>query len=471
MYRINKIEQFRNYQNMCYQEGLDKTHLGYLLDMGLGKTVVTLSVLDSLMYDYADIDSVLIIAPKRVAESVWEDEIKKWEHLKHMKISKVLGSEKERLEALSIKADVYIMNPENTVWLFKEVYPEGKNMPFDTLVIDELSKFKSRDSKRFKTMRKVRGRFKRILGLTGTPASNGYLDLWAQMYILDGGQRLFKNFTQYRDWYFLPDGYGGYKWKLRPGSEQLIQDKIADLCVTLKSKDLVDIPDTIINNVPVELPPEILSMYKQFEKDQVFALKRLIDDNPNLITAVHSAALVTKLLQFSNGAIYDENRDWHVIHDAKLKAIEEIYEDNGGKPMLVAYNFVHDKERLIKYFGGKVKIRELRGGVDINDWNAGKIDMLVAHPASAGHGLNLQFGGHIIVWFSPTFNLEHYEQFIARLARPGQQHKVILNQLYCIGTEDMRVYDAVNNKKNVQAALMEALQQRIRMYNEIFSKK
>lgn len=442
------------YQKYATKWIIDKEKAGLLMEMGLGKTVCTLTAINELLYDYFDVVKVLVIAPLRVAESTWGEEIKKWDHLRHLKISKVLGAEKERIKALNTKADIYIINRENVAWL---VNFYKSNWPFDMVVIDELSSFKSHKAKRFKALRKVRPFIKRIVGLTGTPAPNGLIDLWPQIYLLDGGKRLGKTITGFREKYFLPDKRNReiiFSYKPKDGAKEAIYEKLSDICVSMKAKDYLDLPERIDNFITVYLDDKAKGQYEQLERDLLLPLK---DAD---VVANTAAILTNKLLQLSNGAVYDENKDVKEIHDAKLKALEDVIEAANGKPVLVFYTYKHDLMRIKEHLKNKI-LRELKSAKDIEDWNKGNIEVLLAHPASAGHGLNLQAGGNIIVWFGLTFSLELYSQANARLHRQGQKETVIIHHLIAKGTIDEDVMKVLKNKEATQESLLKAVRARI----------
>ena len=368
------------------------------LDMGLGKTISTLTAIEELKYDYCEIDTVLVIAPKRVAETVWEEEAKKWDHTKHLTFSKIIGTERQRLAALKVKADVHIISRDNIAWLCS-LY--AAKLPYDMLVIDELSSFKAHQTQRFKSLRLARPWFKRVVGLTGTPAPNGLINLWSQMYLIDRGERLEKTITAYRSRYFRPgasNGYVVYSYKLLSDSERLIQERIKDICISMRAEDYLEMPERIDNFVRVTMPDKLMDAYKKFEQENVITLANEIEEGTTTVNAVNAAALSNKLLQFANGAMYDENKNVVPIHDLKLEALKEIIEAADGKPVLVAWTYQFDRDRIKNYFRSMAP-RELKTAEDINDWNAGKVKLMLAHPASAGHGINLQAGGNIIVWF------------------------------------------------------------------------
>ena len=445
-----------NYQAYAINHIIDHEASGLFLDMGMGKTVSTLTAVDNLLW-LGDVHKVLVIAPLRVAEDTWSTEVEKWDHLKHLKISKVLGNPKTRLNAMNIPADIYITNRENVEWLVKEYFDKW---PFDMVVIDELSSFKSSKAIRFRALRKVRPYFKRIVGLTGTPAPNSLIDLWPQLYLLDGGKRLGKTISSYREQYFTPgdrNQYVIYKWNLKAGSQEAIKNKIGDICISMMAKDYLDVPERIDNIISINLPINIVNKYKQLEKDLVLELGE--DD----ITAANAAVLTNKLLQMSNGAIYSETKQVVEIHEEKLKALLEIIEAANGKPLLIFYSFRHDFDRIVSFLKAKKLTAVGLGGTeDIKKWNNGEIPILIVHPASAGHGLNLQYGGNIIVWFGLTWSLELYQQANARLHRQGQKESVIIHHLVCRGTADEDVIKALSNKEINQSALLEAIKARIK---------
>lgn len=420
------------------------------LDMGLGKTVITLTAIAELMHDRFEVVKVLVIAPLRVAESTWEEEKKKWDRLRHLKISKVLGTEKERIAALKTSADIYIINRENVKWLV-DLY--RTNWPFDMVVIDELSSFKSPKAKRFRALRKVRPFIKRIVGLTGTPAPNGLIDLWPQIYLLDQGERLGKTLTGYRERYFEPDKRNQnviFSWKPKEGAEDAIYKKLSDICVSMRAEDYLDLPERIDNVIPVSLSKEAMEKYKRLERDMLLPLA---DKD---IVANTAAILASKLLQMANGAVYDEEGGVQEIHDEKLRALEEVIEAANGKPVLVYYAYRHDLDRLKKFLKN---CRILNTPEDIKEWNKGSIPVMLAHPASAGHGLNLQTGGNIIMWFGLTWSLELYQQANGRLHRQGQKENVIIHHLIAKGTMDESVMKVLKNKET--EALLAAVKVRI----------
>lgn len=422
-----------------------------LLDMGLGKTSITLSAVNDLIFDSFEVSKVLVIAPLRVARDTWPAEIKKWDHLKHLRYSVAVGSESERLAALRKEADIYIINRENVDWL---VNKSRVSFDFDMVVIDELSSFKSHQSKRFKSLLKVRPFIKRIVGLTGTPSSNGLMDLWAQFRILDMGKRLGRYITHYRSAYFLPDKRSAdriFTYKPADGAEQMIYNRISDITISMKSADYLKLPECIINEVPVFMDTKEKAIYETFKEDMVAKIK---DEE---IDAANAAVLSGKLLQMANGCIYDEDKKAIKIHDRKLDALEDLIESANGKPLLVAYWFQHDLARIKERF----PVREIKTSKDIEDWNKGKIPLAVIHPASAGHGLNLQTGGSTLVWFGLTWSLELYQQCNARLHRQGQTDTVVIHHIIAKGTIDEDVMAALQRKEKIQNALINAVKAKL----------
>lgn len=433
-----------------------QSYAGLLLDMGLGKTIISLSVIDELLYDSFEVNRVLVIAPKKVAEDTWSREAAKWDHLRHLRISRVLGSERERLAALRAGADIYVINRENVVWLVETL---GAAWDFDTVIIDELSSFKNHQAKRFRALRRVRPLIKRLIGLTGTPVPNGYLDLWAQIYLLDRGERLGKTITQYRSQYFNTLVRPGFQlYTLRAGADKLINDRIRDICLSMKAGDCLKLTEPMRVDVPVVLSDREMARYKALERDAV------VEIGDREITAVNAAAATTKLLQLANGAVYDEHGKAVHVHDQKLERLAELIESANGRPVLVFYSFRHDRDRIKDYLKD---VRELQTAEDIQDWNAGKIPVLLAHPASCGHGLNLQDGGNIIVWFGLTWNLELYQQANARLHRQGQANGVIIYHLIAEGTADEDVLRALQGKGQTQEEFLRALKARIEKTEDV----
>ena len=446
------------YQEYTTDKIINNEACGALVDMGLGKTVSTLTAIDRLINEYLDISKVLVIAPKRVAEDTWSTEIEKWDHLRHLTISKVLGDERRRLEALRKKADIYIINRENIAWL---VTHYGGSFPFDMVVIDELSSFKNPKSIRFRALRSVMPKVARKVGLTGTPTPNGLIDLWPQIYLLDQGQRLGKTITSYRDRYFRPgkrNGHIVYKYDIRDTTESEIYEKIGDICFSMKAEDYLDLPKRVDVVREITLPEAVLKKYEAFERDLILSLEDV--DN---ISALNAASLTGKLLQFANGAVYDSEKNVHEIHTEKLEALSEEMEAANGKPVLVFYQYKHDLDRILKHFKA-YKPEVLNGQKEIKKWNEGNIPMLLAHAASAGHGLNLQYGGHHIEWFGCPWSSELYLQAVARLDRQGQRFPVVNTRLVCKGTMDEDVIKSLSGKITQQDAVMSALKARIQKY-------
>lgn len=436
-----------DYQKYATQFILTHPIAAVFLEMGLGKSVITLTALFDLCLDQFLIRKVLVIAPLRVARDTWPSEIKKWDHLDGLLYSVVVGTEAERRAALMRTADVYIINRENVDWLItKSKIP----FDFDMVVIDELSSFKSYQAKRFKSLLKARPTVRRIVGLTGTPSSNGLMDLWAEFRVLDLGQRLGRYITHYRNAYFTPDKRNGeviFSYKPLPGAEEAIYEKISDITISMKSCDYLKLPECVINEVSVVMSEKEMSIYDGFREDMVTKIK------DQEIDAANAAVLSGKLLQIANGAVYDEDKKALHIHDRKLDALEDLIEGANGKPVLIAYWYQHDAERIKARFD----VREIKTSKDIEDWNAGKIPAAIIHPASAGHGLNLQTGGSTLIWFGLTWSLELYQQTNARLYRQGQKETVIIHHIVTKGTIDEQVMKALRKKEKTQDALIDAV--------------
>ena len=409
--------------------------------------MITLTAIKELMYERFEVRKVLVIAPLRVGRDTWPSEIEKWDHLKGLTYSVVIGTREERMAALRATADIYIINRENVPWLV-----ESSRIPFDydMVVIDELSSFKNYRARRFRSLMSVRGRVKRIVGLTGTPSSNGLMDLFGEMKVLDLGKRLGWYISYYRDRYFLPDKRNAqvvFTYKLKPGAEEQIYHAISDITISMKAEDYLDMPPCIHNEVKVRLSERERSLYESFKRQLVISL------GGEEIDAANAAALTNKLLQMANGAIYDADHNEHCIHDRKLDALEDLIEGANGKPVLVAYWFKHDLVRIRARFD----VRELKTSQDIADWNAGRIPVAVIHPASAGHGLNLQYGGCTLIWFGLTWSLELYQQANRRLWRQGQKESVIIHHILTEGTMDEQVMAALHRKDGTQSALIDAV--------------
>lgn len=440
-----------NYQNYAKDFILAHKVSALFLDCGLGKTITTLTAINELMYDSFEISKVLIIAPLRVAQSTWKEEIEKWDHLNLLRYSIVVGDEKERLKALKQNSDIYIINRENVDWL---VTKSGVDFNFDMLIIDELSSFKSHTSKRFKSLLKIRPYFERVVGLTGTPSSNGLMDLWAEFRVLDLGERLSRYITHYRNEYFLPDKRNGsviFSYKPQPNAEERIYLRLADMTISMKSTEYLKMPELILNELEINLDDEDQMKYKKFKKEMVMTIQE------KEIDAINAASLSNKLIQLANGSIYDEDKKFYEVHNKKLDKLEEIIESANGKPVLVAYWFKADKERIEKRF----KVREIKTADDIKQWNMGMINLALIHPASAGHGLNLQSGGSTLVWFSLTWSLELYQQTNARLYRQGQKDTVVIHHLITKNTIDEDIMKSLKRKDKTQEALMRAVKARI----------
>ena len=439
-------KNLHDYQNRSVQFIKDKERCALFLDMGLGKTTSTLTAASDLIDEFA-VSKVLVIGPLRVANSVWKQESEKWSHLKHLKVSVCTGSEKARRAALHREADVYVINRENIVWLV-DLY--GKKWPFDMVVVDESSSLKNPSTKRFKALKKILPYTNHMVLLTGTPSPNSLMDLWSQMYLVDFGERLGRTVTGYRQRFFEQD-FMGYNWKLRSGSDDKIHALLADRVISMSAEDYLDMPDRIDIEALVSLPPKALAQYRQLEKTLLAEL-----DTGEEIEAVSAAALANKMLQLSNGAAYyDEHKNWAEVHSAKIDALDEIVEDNPKENILVAYNYKFDLERLQKKFPNAVVLDKEQSTID--GWNRGEIPMLLAHPASAGHGLNLQSGGSMIVWFGLNWSLELYQQFNGRLHRQGQTKPVRIVHIIAEDTIDQRVLSVLSDKDATQSSLLKSL--------------
>lgn len=436
-----------DYQTYATDFILANSIAAIFLEMGLGKSIITLTAILDLCLDSFEVGKVLVIAPLRVARDTWPAEINKWEHLKGLDFEVAIGTESERISALKRPASIYLINRENVDWLVNK-----SNLPFDydMVVIDELSSFKSHTSKRFKSLLKVRPKVKRIVGLTGTPSSNGLMDLWAEFRILDMGKRLGRYITHYRNSFFEPDKRNQhmiFSYKPIIGADKAIYNLISDITISMKSVDYLKMPECIINEVPVHMSPNEQDLYDNFREDMVIKLKE------EEIDAINAAVLSGKLLQMANGAVYDEEKRAHYIHDRKLDALEDLIEGANGKPVLIAYWYNHDLERIKNRF----KVREIKTSKDIKEWNEGLVPVAVIHPASAGHGLNLQSGGSTIIWFGLTWSLELYQQTNARLWRQGQNETVVIHHIIAKGTIDEDVMEAIKRKEKTQEDLIDAV--------------
>lgn len=456
------------YQDRAYRFCLSHDRCGLFLEMGLGKTVVTLSVLADRLWDQYTVRSALVIAPLNVAANVWAQETKKWDHLRDLRCSAILGTAAQRRRALQAKADLYIINRENVVWLMDEL---GGALPYDMVILDELSSFKNQSAKRWKALRKAIQSVRYVVGLTGTPAPNGYLDLWPQIYLLDGGQRLGRRVTEYRERWFKPGARNGhviYEWVPRIGAQAAIDRQLKDLCLSMTAEDWLQLPPVIYNVIPVRMDAASRKTYDRLKTEKVIPLLQQGDRfcqldprKPEELAAMTSslrgdtaASIAGKLLQMANGAVYDDEHSVVPVHDAKLDALAEVIGTNPGDSLLVFYNYQHDRDRIVAKFP---QARVFSGTKDVEDWNAGRIPLLLCHPASTGHGLNLQHGGHIIVWFGLTWSLELYQQANARLPRPGQTQSVVIHHLVCKDTLDERVMDTLRQRQQDQDALINAL--------------
>ena len=451
------------YQAHCIQKIIEIRKLGLFLDMGLGKTVTTLTAIKELKCYRFQVRKVLVIAPKKVAEGTWTKEKDKWDHTRMLRVSQVLGSQAKRIRALNTPADLYVINRENVCWLV-DYYRNA--WPFDMVVVDESSSFKSHKSKRFKALASMGGHIGRMVELTGTPSPNGLIDLWSQVFLLDGGERLGKRYTQFRERYFDPGDRGNnviYNYRAKPGSEESILEKISDICISMKAEDYLQLPDVTYHQVPVTLDARAEKAYREMERKMVLDLP----EDEEQISVASAAALSNKLLQLANGAVYDEDRTVHEIHGCKIEAFLELIESLQGKPALVFYNFQHDRERILGALGKSgLRIRELKTTDDEDAWNRREVDILLTHPASSAYGLNLQQGGNHVVWFGLTWNYELYTQANKRLHRQGQEEKVIIHHLVCAGTRDEDVMKALERKEDVQEWVMQSLKARIKKIKE-----
>ena len=448
------------YQQYCMNRIVQDPAVGLFLDMGLGKTIITLSAINELKYGRFQVKKVLIIAPKKVAEATWQREAAKWDNVSHLRISTVLGSTAKRIRALHTPADVYIINRENVVWLV-DYYKN--DWPFDMVVADEMSSFKNHRAKRFKALAAIRSHITRLVGLTGTPSPNGLSDLWSQVYLLDQGERLGKYFTHFRERYFEPGRRCRevvYSYDPKEGAEKAIMDAISDICVSMKSEDYLELPEIVYHDIPVALSTKAQRDYNELEKKMVLDL----GDN-HILDVTSAAALSNKLQQLANGAVYTDSGAWQEIHHDKVEAFMELIEQLNGKHAIVFYNFRHDLDRLIVALQKtNLRVRQLQTSVDELDWNAGKVDVLLAHPASTAYGLNLQDGGNHVIWFGLNWSLELYQQANKRLHRQGQKNRVIVHQLICEGTRDEDLANALQLKDAAQQYVMDSLKARVDKY-------
>ena len=449
------------YQEYAQNEIIEKPNIGLYLDMGLGKTVITLTALHDLKFNRWAVNKILIIAPKKVAEDTWQVEAQKWQHLQDFRVVGVLGSATQRENALATPADIYVINRENTQWL---VQYYGRNWPFDTVVLDESSSFKNHQAKRFRALRTVRPRINRLIELTGTPNPHGLMDLWSQVFLLDGGQRLGRTVSVYRDMYFVPDKRNRttiFSYAPKDGAEQEIHRLISDICISMKAADYLDLPDFITEDVPVVLDDKAQKAYRKLEREAVLQI------DEDTITANTAAALSGKLLQLCNGSVYGEDHEVIPVHDCKIEAFLEVVEQLKGQHALVCYYFNHDRDRLLQALDKTgLRVRVYKDYRDKEDWNAGNIDILLVHPASCGYGLNLQDGGHYLIWFGLTWNLEEYLQMLKRLHRQGQKFPVTSIRLIVKGGRDEDVIQSLEAKDDAEERLLQSLKVRIRAAKE-----
>lgn len=445
-----------NYQAYCRDRIIDTPNIGLFLEMGLGKTAITLDAIKRLKYDYLSVCKVLVIAPKKVAESTWHNEAATWKEFAGLRFAFVLGSAADRVAALNQTADIYLINRENTQWIVE--YYKHK-WPFDMVVLDESSSFKNHQAKRFKALKLVRTRIKRMVLLTGTPSPKSLMDLWAQLYLLDSGQRLGKTITAYRDAYFVPDKRNAtviFSYAMKEGAEAAIYQRISDICISMRSADYLTLPELMYNDIPVMLDAKAMQTYKQLERDM------LLEVDETTITAGTAAVLSNKLLQLCNGAVYDEDGNVLELQNCKIDALLETVEQLGDQHAIICYNFKHDKDRLLTALaktGRRVAVYE--GEQQKQEWNAGNIDLMLVQPASCGYGLNLQQGGHHVIWFGLTWSLELYQQTNKRLHRQGQPYPVIVHHLIVKGGADEDVISALHNKDLTQEGLLNALRVRL----------
>lgn len=446
-----------DYQQKAKDFILAHPHVGILLDMGLGKTSITLSAIEELMLNRLECETAVVIAPPAVAASTWADEALKWDHLSDLRVVVCEGNPKKRIEALKTPAEVYVISNALVTWLVG--YMKEYRANFDILVIDELSAFKSPSSKRFRALKKVRGTFKRIIGLTGTPAPNGLIDLWAQVFLLDGGLSLGRTVTGYREKYFYPvkqNGHVVYEWGLQQGSEDAIYEKLKPFCLSMKNTDYLNMPDRVDNFAEVRMTKTERKQYDYLKKEYCLELK------DSEVTASNAAVLSGKLLQLSSGAVYDDEGAIVEIHDKKLEKLSELIEGANGKPIIVVYNYRHSLERIISRFKDDLRLRVYKTPEDKKDWNNGEIDVLLIHPKSCKYGLNLQEGGSTLVWYDLTWSLDDYLQTNARLWRQGQKDTVVIHHIVCKGTIDEKVVKAIQGKQNTQNALLRAVREELK---------
>lgn len=443
------------YQERATQFIIDNRYCALFLDMGLGKTVATLTALQQLKEDYFEIDKTLVIAPKSVARNTWTGESHKWDHLRDLKISVIMGTPAQRRKAIEAEADIYVVNRDNVKWLVDYCDLDLVRWPFDSVVIDESSSFKNPQSRRFKALRRMRWLIRRIVLLTGTPSPNGLMDLWSQIELLDYGKRLGRTLTMYRQEYFRPGRHNGhvvYEWIPKPGARERITEAISDICLSMQASDYLEMPDLIQAGTTIALSDQEQKAYLEFEKEQ------LLQVDEAEIEAVTAAALTNKLLQFTGGAVYDSDHDWHPTGQSKMEALSDILEAT-EEPVLVFYAYQHEKERILANFGN-YQPETFNGEPEIlKKWNNREIRLLLCHPASVAYGLNMQEGGRTIIWYTPTWNLELYQQANARLYRQGQDRPVLLYHIVATGTMDERVMEALSGKGDCQSALLKRIRE------------
>lgn len=452
-----------DYQRAATEWIISNPRCALFLDMGLGKTVSTLTAIQQLMDD-CEVSRTLVVAPKKVAETTWTAEAQKWDHLRRLRVAKVMGAERERIAALQSDSDIYVIGRDNFRWLV--LHCKGK-LPFDVMVIDELTSFKHPKSQRFKAMRMVASSMSRVIGLTGTPAPNGLIDLWGQMYCIDCGERLGKSVTRYRDTYFDVQRWNNIavRYSVKKGCEKIIRDRIADICLSMQAKDYLQLPSLMVRAVTVELPEKVMKGYRDFERKMVLEFKESHTGEQPYVLANSAAGLMNKLMQYSNGTVYDDERNAHEIHSEKIDRLAEIVEEASGNSVLVFYQFRHDIDRIRKRLEG-CRVAVYEGEQQLHEWNAGAIDVLLAHPASTAYGLNMQQGGHYIVWFGTGWDLELFQQANARLHRQGQKYPVIVYKLIGKGTVDERADAALTGKAGKQQSLMDSLNYLMRKYSD-----
>ena len=443
------------YQQYAIERIVNDSHVGLLLDMGLGKTVITLTAIDQLVYDCLAVHRVLVIAPKKVAEATWQTEAKKWDHLKRLRITTALGTAKERMAAVESTSDIVVINRENVPWLVENC---ATRWPFSMIVADESSSFKNPSAERFKALKRVLPLTSRVVILTGTPAPNGILDIWAQIYLLDRGERLGRYISHYRERYFDFNPWR-HEYSPKPGAFEAVQNKIGDLCVSMSAADYLTMPELITHDMPVELDPVARRQYQQLEREMILEL------NEENVTALSAAALTGKLLQLCGGCVYDGSGEPHRIHTAKLEALGELVEQLGGDHALLFYGYRHELPGLFEALRG-LRTRELKSDEDADAWNRGEVDVLIAHPASCAYGLNLQPGGHHVIWYTLPWALELYQQANARLHRQGQEKPVTVHRLLVRGGVDEDVARALEGKTETQEALLTALKARVEKVRE-----